>query len=389
MNDTETKIDLTMKKSIIGLVLIVSVCVNGTGCSKQEIRREDPPAGQTPSSEGYETDYRFFRNGLSSVDIGEARKVLLDFRNFNNGINAKVLTNLEGKRQDYRNELASHIGVGFKEQEKARNILETFLNELTEASKNPSAGAFAREGKIGIVQVSHDEQRLVNEKGVELGQVIQKMMIGALQVANIEHFLMKSLEADNQAVMEGGNSTAMEHYWDIAWGYLGSINADPDRISPLFLANYIEKEAVGMKGLENINVAVYHAFQAGRKAIVGNRTDEVRKQVGEIRGLLSKMLVLRTMFYLNESSKILRQKSGNELNEQYFHHMGEALGFILALPFVKNANGEYFITMDQAKELYDALTQGEKGIWDKERIEGNQAGSIIEVNKKIKAYYHI
>lgn len=135
------------------------------------------------------------------------------------------------------------------------------------------------------------------------------MMIGALQVANIEHFLMKSLEADNQAVMEGGNSTAMEHYWDIAWGYLGSINADPDRISPLFLANYIEKEAVGMKGLENINVAVYHAFQAGRKAIVGNRTDEVRKQVGEIRGLLSKMLVLRTMFYLNESSKILRQKS--------------------------------------------------------------------------------
>lgn len=26
MNDTETKIDLTMKKSIIGLVLIVSVC---------------------------------------------------------------------------------------------------------------------------------------------------------------------------------------------------------------------------------------------------------------------------------------------------------------------------------------------------------------------------
>ena len=128
------------------------------------------------------------------------------------------------------------------------------------------------------MQVSHDEQRLVNEKGVELGQVIQKMMIGALQVANIEHFLMKSLEADNQTVREGGNSTEMEHYWDIAWGYLGSINADPDRISPLFLANYIEKEAVGMKGLENINVAVYHAFQAGRKAIVGNRTDEVRNR---------------------------------------------------------------------------------------------------------------
>ena len=120
-----------------------------------------------------------------------------------------------------------------------------------------------------------------------------------------------------------------------------------------------------------------------------NKTKNLYQQVGEIRGLLSKMLVLRTMFYLNESSKILRQKSGNELNEQYFHHMGEALGFILALPFVKNANGDYFITMDQAKELYDALTQGEKGIWDKERIEGNQAGSIIEVNKKIKAYYHI
>lgn len=40
--------------------------------------------------------------------------------------------------------------------------------------------------------------------------------------------------------------------------------------------------------------------------------------------------------------------------------MGEALGFILALPFVKNEKGEYFMTMDQAKELYDELTYGEK-----------------------------
>lgn len=72
------------------------------------------------------------------------------------------------------------------------------------------------------------------------------------------------------------------------------------------------------------------------------------------------MLVLRTMYYLNKSSKILRQKSGKELNEQYFHNMGEALGFILALPFVKNEKGEYFMTMDQAKELYDELTYGEK-----------------------------
>ena len=144
-----------------------------------------------------------------------------------------------------------------------------------------------------------------------------------------------------------------------------------------------------MKGLENINVAVYHAFRTGRKAVVDSHPEEVKKQVAEIRKLLSKMLVLRTMYYLNESSKILRQKSGKELNEQYFHNMGEALGFILALPFVKNEKGEYFMTMDQAKELYDELTYGEKGIWDKERIEGNQTGSIIDVNKKLKAYYNL
>lgn len=378
-----------MKGKFIGLAWAACVLLGGSGCSKQEIKREDKTSDGIISSDAYSTDYRFFRNGISSVDIGESKKVLLDFRNFNNGINAKVLTNLEGKRRDYRNELASHIAVGFKEQEKVRNILENFLDEITEASKSAFAGTFAREGKIGIVQVSNDEQRLVNEKGVELGQVIQKMMIGALQVSNIDYFLMKSLTADNQTVVRGKNCTEMEYYWDIAWGYIGSINADPDRISPLFLANYIEKESVGMKGLENINVAVYHAFRTGRKAVVDSHPEEVKKQVAEIRKLLSKMLVLRTMYYLNESSKILRQKSGKELNEQYFHNMGEALGFILALPFVKNEKGEYFMTMDQAKELYDELTYGEKGIWDKERIEGNQTGSIIDVNKKLKAYYNL
>lgn len=33
-----------------------------------------------------------------------------------------------------------------------------------------------------------------------------------------------------------------------------------------------------MKGLENINVAVYHAFRAGRKAVVDSHPEEVKSR---------------------------------------------------------------------------------------------------------------
>lgn len=70
-----------MKRKFIGLAWAACVLLGGSGCSKQEIKREDKTSDGIISSDAYSTDYRFFRNGISSVDIGESKKVLLYFRN--------------------------------------------------------------------------------------------------------------------------------------------------------------------------------------------------------------------------------------------------------------------------------------------------------------------
>ena len=56
-----------MKRKFIGLAWAACVLLGGSGCSKQEIKREDKTSDGIISSDAYSTDYRFFRNGISSV----------------------------------------------------------------------------------------------------------------------------------------------------------------------------------------------------------------------------------------------------------------------------------------------------------------------------------
>ena len=100
-----------------------------------------------------------------------------------------------------------------------------------------------------------------------------------------------------------------------------------------------------------------------------------------------KLFSLRTVYYLRESQTFL-ERTVSVPSEGYFHSMGEALGFILALPFVKDEAGKSRITWEQAVALYDGLTQGETGVWEKGRLTGVQEGSISATIEKVHQYFH-
>lgn len=375
-----------MKKIILWIVCMGSIVHILSGCAKKELER------MTTSEEGKQEEilkeYKFTRNGISTVDIGESKDIILAFRHFNNAINSKTQSNFSKQLENYRNILAKELSpTDATVRQTVTERISDMANQLYELVKSEAASRKAQPGMAGTVAVSNEESRMLDNKGIELGQVIQKNLMGALTLDKVSFFLHKALEADNASMVAGKNYTEMEHCWDIAYGYLGTLDVDPNRLTPLFLANYIEKEAVGMQGLNHIDTSVYQAFYKGRKAIGEKNLEEVRKQVAFIHEQMAKLFSLRTVYYLRESQTFL-ERTASIPSEGYFHSMGEALGFILALPFVKDEAGKSRVTLEQAIALYDGLTESETGVWDKERLTGVQEGSISAAIEKIHHYFN-
>ncbi|MBC7418017.1 MAG: DUF4856 domain-containing protein, partial [Pedobacter sp.] len=72
---------------------------------------------------------------------------------------------------------------------------------------------------------------LVDAKGIEVGQIIQKGLIGAFQIDYIGNVLLKDgLNASNTTVVSGKNYTALEHNWDDAYATL--------TLNPMIYAGY-------------------------------------------------------------------------------------------------------------------------------------------------------
>ena len=374
-----------MKKITLWICMGSVVCLL-SGCAKKELERMTDSTEE--KKEELLMEYKFTQNGISTVDIGESKEMILAFRHFNNAINSKTQSNFSKQLENYRKVIAGALSPT---NEALRYLVADRISGLTEQLYalvgSEAVNRKAQPGVSGTVAVSNEESRMLDERGVELGQVIQKALMGALTLDKVNYFLEKALKADNASPVAGKSYTEMAHYWDTAYGYLGTLDVDPNRLAPLFLANYIEKEAVGMQGLSGINTSVYQAFYKGRKAIGDNNLEEVRKQAAFIRGQMLKLFSLRTVYYLRESQTFL-ERTVSVPSEGYFHSMGEALGFILALPFVKDEAGKSRVTLEQAVALYDGLIQNETGVWEKERLTGVHEGSISAVIEKVHQYFN-
>lgn len=361
-----------------------------TSCSKKELLRDEPAAQQEgPVNESTDVNaYRFTKEGVSTVNIGESKDIIMAFRHFNNAINNKVPGNFQKQYDNFKSIISPEIGPTLSATLKAQitDSIVALTDSLYQLIGSDAVNHEAKPGKAGYLNVSNEEQRMLNRFGVEPGQVIQKALMGALALDKVSFFMQKALKANNSSPMAGTNYTEMEHYWDVAYGYLGTLDVDRNRLSPLFLANYIEKEAVGMQGLNNINTSIYQAFYKGRKAITEQHVEEARKEMLFINDQMYRMFVLRAIYYLRESKRYL-EKGGAAPAEGYFHSMGEALGFIIALPFVRNAEDKSPISITEAYRIYYQLVGTDSGLWDTERLKGVGKGSIAEAIRVISDYF--
>lgn len=253
------------------------------------------------------------------------------------------------------------------EAEIARVRVEVLFGEMATVSK--SVGVTAAKGVAGKLGTY-----VVDAKGIETAQIIQKSLIGALQMDYICNVLLdKGLSADNKSLVAGKKYSALEHNWDEAYGlltlnpvYLAGSTDAVRGTSETFLGSYIWE-------YNKASYAKFHtAFLKGRVAIVNNDMAELKTQATFIRTEIEKALAAAAVGYLG------KWKTGTT-DAARAHAMGEGLGFIYSLRYA-NIHG---VDSKFSDDILINLVGSTNGFWDLTNDKINPAAEAITTKFKL------
>jgi hypothetical protein len=267
---------------------------------------------------------------------------------------------LNGSEVDLRSVVASSRPD--TEAEAIRTTIEGYFEEIEEASHfvaNTASPGVA--GKLG--------NYLVDERGIELAQIIQKSLIGALELDYIGNVLLdEGLTADNHTLVANKNYTELEHNWDEAYGLLtlnpvylkGSTN-DTRGTTEFGAGSYIWE-------YNKANYANIHpAFLKGRAAIVNNDMAAVEAQATFIRTEFEKAIAAAALGYLE------KWKTG-ATDAARAHAIGEGVGFIYSLRFatIHNVDAAF------SDNIINGLIGATNGFWEIDANKINTASNAIK-----------
>ncbi|MCY7359303.1 MAG: DUF4856 domain-containing protein [Rudanella sp.] len=212
--------------------------------------------------------------------------------------------------------------------EKERQAIEAGFTEMANASKSVSmTAAEGKAGKLGTY--------LVDAKGIEWAQIIQKNLIGAFQLDYIGNVLLsdKNLSLDNTTLVAGKNYTQLEQNWDEIFGILtanpvygGKATATSSGES--FMGSYIWE--FNKEGFAKIHPALLK----GRAAIVNNDAATLKAQATLIRQEMEKAVAASALGYMT------KWKTNATNDAARAHVFAEGMGFIYSLRFATLAGGD-------------------------------------------------
>lgn len=369
-----------MKKIAVSLLAISSLVL--VSCSNND----DAPVTQAPQT------YSFARNGATTVDYnGQTTRIQMGEEFVTalktstrtlpelNGMFAHAEGNndfsdaaLNASSKSIRSKTAASSDFFSTNTTDATAIKAQFDAWIAEQVNDvfPNWGTNAVAGTAGQIQEAGGGSiRYVNGKGVELNQIINKGLIGALMADQmLNNYLSVSVldagtnVADNNGgvLASGKNYTTMEHKWDEAFGYLyGTDNAtSPALNQDSFLNKYLSR-VEGDTDFAGIAAEVYDAFKLGRAAIVAKDYTTRDQQANIIREKISEVIAIRAVYYLQQGKANL----GTDMASA-FHDLSEGIGFIYSLQFTRqpNSSAPYF-TKSEVDGFLSTLTTG-NGFWD-------------------------
>ncbi len=190
--------------------------------------------------------------------------------------------------------------------------------------------------------------RLFNYSGFEFNQGVSKGLMGALMLSKIIQHLDAAANADNNTVT-AGKGTAMQHEWDMAFGYAGIAKdydssksyASSDPTRPLAIGGYFGERGKYIQA----GGTVYEAFRKGRAAI-GAKDYKVRDAAAAtIKEFVEKTMAAACYYYVTHPQGVADK--GAKL-----HEISEGRGFIVALKY-RAANSK--LTAANYQALVDLL----------------------------------
>lgn len=335
------------------------------------------------------TTYSFERNGATTIDFsGQTSRLLMleEMGNYiktqgtaNAIINTTVLTNmytnsnspftntdLNTSGKQLRDKTAAsnayfvNLGGGGSITEQT-NVRSFFENQFTLAA-NASNGNLASANVAGYY-TDGSSKRLFAPNGLEPQQVVLKGLMGAslmdqivnnyLSVAVLDATTNKN-DNTNKVFVAGKNYTAMEHYWDEAYGYIYGAGGGK------YWDSYINQVNADTD-FNTLKEAINLAFRKGRAAIVANDYATRDAQIAIIKENLAKVPAVRAVYYLKEGKAKLTTDNGAKA----FHALSEAYGFIISLRYTNNpATNNPYLSKTEVDAILTDLTAGTNGLWD-------------------------
>ncbi len=248
----------------------------------------------------------------------------------------------------------------------AQSVQDQFANWLEHLKDN--ADQEAEKGKAGKMG---KKSRLLNAKGVEVGQFIEQGFIGAFQLNGFTNALkVAAMSADTKEARKKELDKAVTYLLgDIA--YLNKEKVDgqypeyEDNQFVHYMNKVSEKEGIYKGVADSIYATIKTAY---------TQTDNQNVFVGlmmKLNGYVTQTVGFRTVEKLKKYSKELEEEG--KLKSKIAHELSEGLGFAYSLQFAYKGRGQFYITSAQAQEFVDI------DLWDTQAPEIlNQKATEIE-----------
>jgi hypothetical protein len=211
-------------------------------------------------------------------------------------------------------------------------MFESYMDALAASSQAPGT---ASEGTAGVlVEGSLDPLTgyRVDENGVELTQVIEKGLMGAV-------FFYQAMEVylsgdrmgtvGNENLEQGENYTAMEHYFDEAFGYFGVPTDFPNAATiddTRFWGKYCNSRNSDLYA--GINDELSNAFRTARAAITAKEYEQRDEAIQTIQQRWAVVIAASAVDYLRKGLS-----TSGEPNYKRHHALSEAIGFLMSLDY--------------------------------------------------------
>ncbi|WP_294673344.1 DUF4856 domain-containing protein [uncultured Fluviicola sp.] len=225
----------------------------------------------------------------------------------------------------------------------------------------------ASNGQAGTLS-SGSSTYLFGANGFEYSELIEKSIMGAVfkyQALNV-YLGTTNMNADNSTPVAGETYTAMEHYWDEAFGYF-SVPVDfPTTPSILFWGKYCNSQNTAL----NSNQVMMSNFLKGRAAISNNVLADRDASITAIKGMWEKIAAYQAMKYLDQAVAYYGTDQA-----KFLHVLSEAYGFIYTLRFAPIDT-----RVMSASEVDNLLAQFNGNLWSLNVSDINAIKATLDSN---------